>query len=98
LTMNGSFGIIPPAWTTSPLGDSIVQTIYVKFLTENNRARGFFELAKRSTVGSLPGGVYQIPLEAVKLLEDLKIDFRRATDAEVKDAHDQARNPSPSVL
>ena len=75
-----------------------MQTVYIKFLTDTDRARGFFELAKRSRVGSLPGQVYQVPLEALQILEDLHIDYRRATDVEVKDAHDQVRNPSAAVL
>ncbi len=64
-----------------------MQTVYVKFLSESDRAKGFFELAKRSRVGSLPGHVYQIPLEGLKILEEMHIDYRRATDAEVKDGH-----------
>jgi hypothetical protein len=75
-----------------------MQSVYIKFLTEADRARGFFELAKRSRVGSLPGQVYQVPLEALGMLDALPIDFRRATDNEVKDAHDQVRNPSAAVL
>ncbi len=75
-----------------------MQTVYIKFLTEADRARGFFELAKRSRVGSLPGQVYQTPFEGLKILEEMHIDYRRATDAEVKDAHDQVRNPSAAVL
>ena len=75
-----------------------MQTVYIKFLTEADRARGFFELAKRSRIGSLPGQVYQVPLTALQILEDAHIDYRRATDAEVKDAHDQVRNPSAAVL
>ncbi len=75
-----------------------MQTVHVKFLSEKDRARGFYELAKRSRVGSLPGGVYRVPLEAMQLLDELHIDYRRATDDEVKDAHDQVRNPSPSAL
>jgi hypothetical protein len=75
-----------------------MQTVYIKFLTEADRARGFFELAKRSRIGSMPGQVYQVPLEALQILEDVHIDYRRATDAEVKDAHDQIRNPSAAVL
>jgi hypothetical protein len=69
-----------------------------KFLTEEDRVRGFFELAKHARVGSLPGQVYQVPLEGLKLVEELHIAYRRATDAEVKSAHDQVRNPSPVVL
>ena len=75
-----------------------MQTVYIKFLTETDRARGFFELAKCSRIGSLPAQVYQVPREALAILEQLHIDYRRATDAEVKDAHDQVRNPSAAVL
>ena len=77
---------------------NVMQTIYIKFLTEEDRVRGFYELATRSRVGSLPGKIYQVPLEALKLLENQQIGYRRATDDEVKAAHDQVRNPSPAVL
>jgi hypothetical protein len=75
-----------------------MHTVYIKFLSEADRANGFFELAKRSRVGSLPGQVYQVPVDALKMLEEMHIDYRRATDAEVKEAHDQIRNPSAAVL
>jgi hypothetical protein len=75
-----------------------MHTVCIKFLNEADRAKGFFELAKRSRIGSLPGHVYQVPLDGLKILEELHIDYRRATDAEVKDAHDQVRNPSAAVL
>jgi hypothetical protein len=39
-----------------------------------------------------------VPIEGLRLLDDEHIDYRRATDEEVKAAHDQVRNPSPSVL
>jgi hypothetical protein len=35
-----------------------MQTVYIKFLTETDRARGFFELAKHSRISSLRGQVY----------------------------------------
>ena len=75
-----------------------MQTTYIKFLNEADRARGFLELAKRSRIGSLPGQVYQVPFEALQILQEIHIDYRRATDMEVKDAHDQVRNPSAAVL
>ena len=75
-----------------------MQTVYIRFLNEADRARGFFELAKAARVGSLPGKVYQVPVLSLTMLEALHIDYRRATDAEVKDAHDQIRNPSAAVL
>ncbi|HLW65218.1 MAG TPA: hypothetical protein VKS79_07865 [Gemmataceae bacterium] len=75
-----------------------MQTVYIKFLTEADRARGFLELAKHARIASLPGQVYQIPREALPILEQNHIDYRRATDAEVKEAHNQVRNPSAAVL
>ena len=75
-----------------------MQTIYIKFLSEDDRTRGFYELATQLRIASLPAGVYQVPLGGLKLLEDQRIGYRRATDEEVKDAHDQVRNPSPAVL
>jgi hypothetical protein len=61
-----------------------MQTVFIRFLTQEDRVRGFYELATRARVGSLPGEVYQVPIEALRLLEDLHIAYRRATDAEVK--------------
>jgi hypothetical protein len=61
-----------------------MQTIYIKFLTQDDRVRGFYELATRSRIASLPGEVYQVPLEGLRLLEDQHISHRRATDAEVQ--------------
>ena len=75
-----------------------MHTVHIKFLTEDDRTRGFYELARRSRVGSLPGRVYQIPLEALQILDSLHVAYRRASDDEVKDAHDQVRNPSAAVL
>jgi len=75
-----------------------MQTIFVIFQSEADRVKGFYELARRSRIGSLPGQVYQIPMESLKLLDELHVSYRRATDSEVKTAHDQIRNPSPSVL
>jgi hypothetical protein len=75
-----------------------MQSMYVKFQSEADRARGFYELARHARVASFPGEVYQIPREAAKILDDQHIAYREATDAEVKDAHDQVRNPSTAVL
>ena len=75
-----------------------MQTIYIKFLSDEDRVQGFYELATRARIGSLPGQVYQVPIEALPLLEKQQINFRRATDDEVKAAHDQVRNPTATVL
>jgi hypothetical protein len=75
-----------------------MQTVYIRFLTEEDRVQGFYELARNARISSLPGGVYQIPREGLALLESKHIAYRRATDEEVKIAHDQVRNPSPAVL
>ena len=75
-----------------------MQTVFIRFLTQEDRVCGFYELATRARVSSLPGEVYQVPIEALRLLEAQHIAYRRATDAEVKIAHDQVRNPAPAVL
>jgi len=75
-----------------------MQTVFIRFLTHEDRVRGFYALATRARVSSLPGEVYQVPIDALHLLEAQHIAHRRATDAEVKAAHDQVRNPAPAVL
>ena len=75
-----------------------MQAAFIKSSTQDDRVRGFYELATRARVSSLPGEVYQVPIEALRLLEAQHIAYRRATDAEVKAAHDQVRNPAPAVL
>lgn len=78
--------------------EAIMRTVYIRFLSPDDRTRGFYELATRARIGSLPGELYQIPVDGLKFLDDKGIGYRRATDAEVKAAHDQVRNPAPSVL
>lgn len=73
-------------------------TIFIQFLTQEDRVRGFYELATRARINSLPGETYQVPIEALRLLEEQHIAYRRATDAEGKEAHDQIQNPAPAVL
>ncbi len=75
-----------------------MQTVYIKFVSKDDRVKGFYELMTRARVASLPDEVYQVPIDALKLLENQQIGFRRATDEEVKSAHDQVRNPTPTVL
>lgn len=61
-----------------------MQTIYIKFLTQEDRVRGFYQMATRSRITSYPGEIYQVPLESLKMLEDQHIGYRRATDEELK--------------
>ena len=75
-----------------------MQSVFILFVTEDDRVRGFATLAKRAQISSLPGHVYQIPIEGIQLLESERINYRRATDAEVKAANDQVRNPAAPVL
>ena len=75
-----------------------MKAIFIRFLTREDRVRGFYEMATRASISSLPDEVYQVPTEALRMLEDQHIGFRRATDAEVKDAHDPVRNPFPATL
>ena len=75
-----------------------MQSIFIRFVTEEDRVRGFATLARRSQISSLPGQVYQIPMEGIGILESDHIDYRRATDAEVKAANDKIRNPAAPLL
>ena len=75
-----------------------MQSVFIRFTTEDDRVRGFATLAKRARISSLPGQVYQVPIEGLQLLESDHINYRRATDAEVKIANDQVRNPTAPVL
>jgi hypothetical protein len=75
-----------------------MQTVFVRFVTEDDRARGFAALAKRARISSLPGQIYQIPVDGLRILETEHINFRRATDDEVKSANDQIRNPVAPIL
>lgn len=74
-----------------------MQTVFIRFSTRDDRVRGFYELATRAHISSLPGEIYQVPINALRLLDDLHIVYRRATDDEVKAAHDQIRNPAPAI-
>ena len=65
-----------------------MQTVFVRFPTHEDRVRGFYELATRAHIDSLPGKVYQVPIDALRLLDDQHIAYRRATDTEVKTAHE----------
>lgn len=73
-------------------------TVHIKFLTEADRVRGYYELALKSGITSFRGEVFQIPRDALKILQDLQIGFREASAEEVKEAHDQVRNPAAAVL
>jgi hypothetical protein len=75
-----------------------MQTIFIKFSTQDDRVRGFYALATKARIGSFPDEIYQVPVEALPLLDNQQIAYRRATDMEVKAAHDQVRNPAPAVL
>ena len=75
-----------------------MQTVFIRFVTDDDRARAFTTLAKQGRISSLPGQVYQVPIEGLQLLEAAHIKYRRAMDAEVKAANDQIRNPAAQVL
>lgn len=75
-----------------------MRSVFIRFVTEEDRLRGFAMLAKQARVSSLPGQVYQVPLEGLGLLESEHISYRRATDDEVKAANDQVRNPAAPLL
>ncbi|MFO0970699.1 MAG: hypothetical protein U0793_34600 [Gemmataceae bacterium] len=74
-----------------------MKTTYIVFLTHEDRVKGFYELMRKTRLDSFRGEVYRVPVDALKLLDDLHVGYRVATDAEVKNALDQVRNPPASV-
>src|SRR5437870_4002482 len=70
-----------------------MQIAYIKFNNRADQIRGFYELATKAQVTSLPGGVYAVPWKALALLDEETISYRRATDAEVPLKHGAIRAP-----
>ena len=68
-----------------------MQIAYIKFNSREDQIRGFYELAIKAQVTSLPGGVYAVPWKALSLLDAENISYRRATDAEVPLKHGTIR-------
>jgi hypothetical protein len=71
-----------------------MRSVFIRFSTQEDRVRGFYELATRARIASFPGEIYRVPVEALKLLNDRQIAYRPATGAEVKAAHDRVRYPA----
>lgn len=70
-----------------------MQIAYIKFNDREDQIRGFYELASKAQVSSLPGGVYAVPRKALALLDAENIVYRRATDAEAPLKHGSIRTP-----
>jgi hypothetical protein len=68
-----------------------MQTAFIKFASQEDRASGFYELATHSHLSSFPGEVYQVPIEALRLLDDKRVAYRRATQPEVRAALNRMR-------
>ena len=43
-----------------------MQTVFIKFSSQDDRVRGFYELATKAQIGSFPNEVYQVPVEALR--------------------------------
>ena len=72
--------------------------VYIKFNNREDHIKGYYELATKTKVISLPNEIYGVPLSELQILEELHISYRRATDEEVSISHGQIRNPAPVVL
>jgi hypothetical protein len=75
-----------------------MQAVFIRFATQDDRVRGFYELATKARIGSFPDEIYQVTFEALELLDEQQIAYRRATDVEVEVAHRRARRPAQTVL
>ena len=75
-----------------------MNTAHIKFNSREHQVRGYYELATKAKVSSLPDGIYIVSLESLPILEEQHISYRRATDEEVERAYAQIRNPTAPVL
>jgi len=75
-----------------------MQLAYIKFNSREDQIRGFYGLATKTQVTSLPGGVYAVPWQSLSLLDEQNISYRRATDAEVPLKHGAIRAPVTPLL
>jgi hypothetical protein len=69
-----------------------MQTVFIEFSMQDDRVRGSYVLATKARIGSFPDEIYQVPVEALPLLDNQQIAYRHASDLEVKAAHDRARD------
>lgn len=75
-----------------------MNTVYIKFNSREHQIRGYYELATKAKVSSLPDGIYIVPIKALSILDGQHISYRRATDEEVERSYAQTRNPAAPVL
>jgi hypothetical protein len=75
-----------------------VLVAHIKFNSREDQLHGFYELATKAQVTSLPNGVYAVPTRALRLLDDRNISYRRASDAEVSRDHGSVRDTAAAVL
>jgi len=54
--------------------------IYIKFNSKEDQVKGYYELAMKHKVLSLPNEVYGVTLPGLQFLEESHISYRRATD------------------
>ena len=75
-----------------------MKIVYIKFNTNADKVRGFYQLATKARVSSLPNGIYAVPVSSLHILDAQHISYRRATDEEVANAHGKIRNPFALIL
>lgn len=78
--------------------DFVMHTAYIKFDDRENEVKGYYELATKAKVSSIPDGIYIVPVQALSILNEQYISYRRVTDEEVEHAYAQIRNPAAPVL
>lgn len=72
--------------------------IYIKFNSRQDQVDGFYELATKAKVISLPDGIYAIGVESLQLLDAKKISYTYVTDEELESVNDKIRNPLTVIL
>jgi hypothetical protein len=74
--------------------NDFMQCTFIQFASQADRVRGFYELATRARIDSLPGEVYRVRVDALPLLDEKGIRCQRISHPEAK----AMGQPDPSAL
>ena len=77
-------GTLRQPWDTDPFEGIFMNTVYIKFNSREHQVKGYYELATKASVSSIPDGIYIVPVRALSILDEQHISYRRATDEEVE--------------
>lgn len=65
----------------------MTELVYIVFLSRTDEERGFTQLIRRTPVHAYAQGLYGVDREASRILDELEIHYRHATQEEISGYH-----------